>query len=150
VASRNDVSIVAPGNIIDATASEAANIYGKSISLVSSSGGTLGTSSDDLDVYVNYSSSGGSLTASASGLINISQYTGNLYLNTVSSAAGNINLYTPGSILTSTVLPVINVSGMDLNLTAGTAVGSSANPIEVDADGNVVINAPGPNYVHQN
>jgi hypothetical protein len=39
---------------------------------------------------------------------------------------------------------------MNLNLTAGTAVGSSANPIEVDADGNVVINAPGPNYVHQN
>ncbi|MEW5820382.1 MAG: hypothetical protein AB1782_09350, partial [Cyanobacteriota bacterium] len=92
---------------------------------------------------------GGVLTATAyNGLINISQYTGSLLLNTITSG-NNVTLSSAGAIFTNTTLPTINITGADINLTAATAIGTVANPIEIDASG--AVNATSPDtHIHEN
>ena len=148
VVSKQDVTIKAAGNIVDWRSGETGNIYGKNIT-ISSSAGELGNSLDDLDIYVNYLSSGGKLTATAyNGLINIDQYENSLTLNTIVSGS-NVSLKSAGGIYTDTKLPTINIKGVDIDLTATTAIGTVANPIEVDASGNVTTNSPD-THVHEN
>ena len=147
-AGRDNVKITAQGNILDGRSDEYSNIYAKGISLESANG-SIGTLSDNLNIYLNYNTSGGTLTATANnGLINLSQYAGNLMLSTL-SAGNNLTLNSAGAIYTNTTLPVINITGTNIDLTAATAIGTVANPIEIDASGTVTSNSPDM-HIHEN
>ena len=96
--SKNNVKLTTYGNLIDARTDENPNIYGNNITL-SSTSGSIGTSAEDIDLFLNFSSSGGVLTATANNdLINLYQVSGNMLLNKINSGS-NVILKAYRSIL---------------------------------------------------
>ena len=146
--SKNNVKLTTYGNLIDARTDENPNIYGNNITL-SSTSGSIGTSAEDIDLFLNFSSSGGVLTATANNdLINLYQVSGNMLLNKINSGS-NVILKAYRSIYTNTTLPIVNITGTDINLTAATAIGTVGNPIEIDASGSVTATSPD-THIHEN
>ena len=148
-AGRDDVKITAQGNILDAKSGEYPNIYARGITLESTSG-SIGSLTDNININLNHNTTGGLLTATANaGLINLSQYAGNLMLNTL-TAGSNVTLTSAGAIYTySAPRPIINITGTNINLTAATAIGTIAIPIEIDASGTVTATSPD-THIHEN
>ena len=72
-AGRYDVKLNSIGGFIDSSSAENPNIYAKGIYL-NTSNGSIGTYSDELDLYSNYNTSGGTVSAYAYGYINLAQY----------------------------------------------------------------------------
>ena len=131
-AGKSDVKLTSAGSIIDASTSENPNIYAKGISM-NAKAGSIGLSSDDIEVYSNYNNSGGTLTALAKGYINIEQTSGNLSLNVVSNAGqSDVKLTSAGSILDSSASenPNIYAKGINLNAKAG-SIGLYADDIDI-------------------
>jgi filamentous hemagglutinin family protein len=132
-----DVIITSAGSIFDACAGEGssyANIYGNNIKL--SANGSIGSESDELDIYVSYYSPSGVLkadTSNANGNIYLDQVAGNLYIpsvdtNTpgVNAGSGDVTLTAAGAILDSDDDADANIKGNNIILTStGSTIGTS-------------------------
>ncbi|MEW5819181.1 MAG: leukotoxin LktA family filamentous adhesin [Cyanobacteriota bacterium] len=120
----NDVYITAAGDILDTrgnTDNSYPNVWGNDISLTSTSG-TIGASGtdNDLDLYLNYNSSGGELTASASGDIYIDETQGTLNIEYVFSNGNDVYITSAGSILDGNQgITTAKITGNLISLTAG-------------------------------
>ena len=128
-----NVTIKAYGSIIDNKASETPNIYGNNIYLNSSTG-SIGSTTDNLDIYQNYNSTTGSLTAFAYRYINLHQYNGDLNLWAVSNAGrDDIKITSQGSILDAYPYESPNIYANDIFLYsyAGT-LGTLENNLDIN------------------
>ncbi len=92
-ASQGDISLIADRNLVAPTNTV---VTGNSISLVALSG-NVGDAGAPIRVETQGSTS--TLSASAAGEINIAEQTGDLRVNQVKSAAGDVRLSAPGSLL---------------------------------------------------
>ena len=147
--SNHNVTLTTSGNLIDSRVDENPNIFGNNITL-SSVNGSIGSVANDIDIFLNHQSTGGLLTATANnGLINLTQISGNMLINKI-NAGSNVTLNSAGAIYTySAPRPIINITGTNINLTAATAIGTIAIPIEIDASGSVTATSPD-THIHEN
>ena len=128
VVSNYDVTITSAGNITDSRDGETGNVYGKNITLESING-TIGTSGEDLNIDVNYQSSGGALTAiTDDALINVEQWENSLLIDSVSAGTGDVVITSAGGILDNEddlSSPTVNITGANITLEAGGLIGYS-------------------------
>ena len=131
IVSKQDVTVKAAGNILDQRNNETGNIYGKNIFL-SSSNGSIGTSAEDLNIYVNYLTSGGYLTAAAyNGIINLEQYEGNLDVNYIVSKQ-DVTVKAAGNILDQRNNETGNIYGKNIFLSSNNgSIGTSAEDLNI-------------------
>ena len=131
IVSKQDVTVKAAGNILDQRDNETGNIYGKNIFL-SSSNGSIGTSAEDLNIYVNYLTSGGYLTAAAyNGIINLEQYEGNLDVNYIVSKQ-DVTVKAAGNILDQRNNETGNIYGKNIFLSSSNgSIGTSAEDLNI-------------------
>ncbi|MEW5819611.1 MAG: leukotoxin LktA family filamentous adhesin, partial [Cyanobacteriota bacterium] len=127
IVSYRDIVLTSPGSIIDLRSGESPNIYGRSINITSAG---IGTSSDDVDIYLNYSSTGGKLNAvSYYNNIYLSQYTGNMPIDYIVSYR-DIVLTSPGSIIDLRSGESPNIYGRSINITSA-GIGTSSDDVDI-------------------
>jgi len=122
----SNVNLVAENSILDGTLKEESNIESANINLVAGNG-SIGTSSDDLNL-----DSQPIISATADKDINITEMTGNLNLDTVTSTNGNIKITADGDILNHKNDGTANIIANDITLISNNeAIGSTAGALNV-------------------
>ncbi|MEW5821375.1 MAG: hypothetical protein AB1782_14385, partial [Cyanobacteriota bacterium] len=125
----SDVNINSTGNIIDSRADENPNVFGRSIILTSTQG-TIGSITDDLNIFTNNGTQGGTLTATAhNGIINLEHFRTNLYVNYVQSQQ-NVTISSDGSIIDAREDEQPNIYGRSITLTSS-GIGTSSEDVDI-------------------
>lgn len=131
------VILKSEGSIIDAEKSERPNVTSSYISLYSEKG-SIGSLTDDLDIYAGNkasSSSKGILKAVApQGSINIEQHFEDLYVEKV-SAGKDVHIKTNFGIYSNQPGQNINIEADNVKLEAGKAIGTANDRLGVKAKG---------------
>ncbi len=127
-----DLGLAAAGSIVNATGA-ASRLQADGIGLVAT-GGSLGSSSANLNVVVN----GGPVDAAAQGDIFLDAVSGDLPVGTITSAAGDVHLLADGSIIDPPVAPTdpAMVTGNNITLTSlNGGIGAPGSRLTVDSHG---------------
>jgi len=128
-----NLRVRAQGELSNGGNSASTNITSDNLVLESGDGGI---GSDGM-VYVDQTV-GATLTARGTGDINITERTGDMNINTVYSAGGDVTLVADGSILDHNNTEFVNIEADSITLTAQTgSIGVVGNALEVEARGDL-------------
>ena len=129
-----DVTLVAlGGSILDGQNDAASDVTGVNITLTANAGG-IGSSTDALEIDSS-NPSRGMLNATALQSIYITEVQGDLNVDRVTSAQGDVTLVAlAGSILDANNDAAVNVTGVSVFLSGtGGGIGASGNDLEIDS-----------------
>ncbi|MFM7112136.1 MAG: beta strand repeat-containing protein, partial [Planctomycetota bacterium] len=119
--SAGGVRIDTPGAIVDGNNTDAADIISSSTVTLNATTGGIGEAGL-LEIEVTGS---GSVNATASGKVWLTEKTGDMLVGRITSNANNVVLTVPGAILAADSSTTPNVEGVFVDLNAGSAIGNS-------------------------
>ncbi|HHU63567.1 MAG TPA: hypothetical protein GXZ32_05095, partial [Clostridiales bacterium] len=143
-----DVYVKAAGHILDHDNTDGANIIGRSITLVSVTGG-IGSIDNFLDID-SAANRGGKVDANAATHVYLHEIAGDMSLGNVNATTGDVYLKAQGSILDHDNNTKANAKGRNITLEAiKGGIGKLNNYMDVSATGKLTARATGSIYIYE-
>jgi len=135
----SNISLLAAGSIIDANDDDNPNIVADSITLIA--GGNIGSSENYLDINTSFASNGSFNATTTDQNIFIKEYSDDLSVNSVDAGTGDVYITSSGSIIDANDDDNPNIVADSITLTAGGAIGSSDNYLDIEPSGELTVEA---------